>query len=72
MVEAELLIGHLSCQVRELQSLLNYLESRETIQSEDFSYSHRRLRELIGRLKELERFSSQRGEARRLQAEWLN
>lgn len=72
MVEAELLISHLSRQVRELQSLLNYLESRETVQSEDFSYSHRKLRELIGRLKELERFSSQRSAARCLKAEWLN
>ena len=72
MVEAELLIGHLRRHVRSLQSLLNYLESRADVQYEDYSYSHSKLRELISSLKELERFSSQRGAAHSLRAAWLN
>ncbi len=72
MVEAELLIGHLRRQVRNLQSLLNYLESRKTVQDEDYSYSHTKLRELIGGLKNLERFSSERGSVHSLRAVWLN
>jgi hypothetical protein len=72
MVEAELLIGNLRGQVRHMQSLLNYLESRQQVQSEDFSYSAGRLRELIARLKELERFSCRRGDALRMRASWMN
>jgi hypothetical protein len=72
MVEAELLIGHLRRQVRDLQSLLQYLESRDIVQDDDYSYSHTKLRELIRGLRELERFSSQRGEVYRLRAEWVN
>ena len=72
MVEAELLIGPLRSQVRNLQSLLNYLEGRSTVDPEDYSYSHSKLRELITRLQELERFSSQRGTIHRLWAAWLN
>lgn len=72
MVEAELLIGHLRGQVRSLQSLLNYLESRSQMEREDYSYSQAKLRELVTNLKELEHFSSQRGAAHRLRAEWLN
>lgn len=72
MVEAELLIGHLRRQVRNLQSLLNYLESRKIVQDEDYSYSHTKLRELIHGLKGLERFSSERGSAHSLRAAWLN
>ncbi|PIQ84776.1 MAG: hypothetical protein COV75_00615 [Candidatus Omnitrophica bacterium CG11_big_fil_rev_8_21_14_0_20_63_9] len=72
MVEAEVLIGHLRSQVRNLQSLLNYLESRPAIDGDDYAYSRIRLRELVQRLKELERFSAQRGEAYRFRATWLN
>jgi hypothetical protein len=72
MVEAELLIGHLRGQVRNLQSLLNYLESRDRVQEDDYSYSHAKLRELIDNLKELERFSAQRRDIHRLRAEWVN
>ena len=72
MVEAELLIGHLRGQVWNLQALVNYLESRERVEQEDFAYSQERLRQLIGGLKELERFSSQRGAVHRMRAEWLN
>ncbi len=72
MVEAELLIGHLRSQVRNLQALLNYLESRPQVEEEDVSFSHGKLRELIGSLKGLERFTSQRGTTYRLRAEWLN
>ena len=72
MVEADLLIGHLRSQVRNLQSLLQYLDGRESVEHDDYSYSHGKLRELIGSLKELERFTSQRGAVHRLRAEWLN
>ncbi len=72
MVEAELLIGHLRRQVRNLQSLLNYLENRDAVGTEDYSYSHTRLRELIGDLKALERFSLERGTVYNLRAVWMN
>lgn len=72
MVEAELLIGHLRHQVRNLQSLLNYLEGRDTIQGDDYTYSHTRLRELIGGLKALEKFSLERGTIHNLRAVWMN
>jgi hypothetical protein len=72
MVEAELMIGHLRKQVRNLQSLLHYLESRHTVGVEDYTYSHARLRELITSLRDLERFSSQRGTVHSLRAAWLN
>ena len=72
VVEAELLIGHLRRHVRDLQSLLNYLESRDAVRHEDYTYSHAKLRELIGNLKGLERFSEQRGTVYGLRAAWLN
>ena len=72
MVEAELLIGHLRSQVRNLQSLLNYLESRNQVEQEDYACSQTKLQEMIGRLRELEHFSSKRGAVHRLRAAWLN
>jgi hypothetical protein len=72
MVEAELLIAHLRRQVRHLQSLLNYLESCDQVSHDEYSYSHARLRELITGLKELERFSLQRGTIHNMRAAWLN
>ena len=72
MVEAELLIGHLRRHVRDLQSLLNYLEGRDAVRHEDYSYSHAKLRELIGNLKGLERSSEQRGTMHSLRAAGLN
>jgi hypothetical protein len=72
MVEAELLIGHLRRHVRDLQSLLNYLESRDAVRHEDYTYSHSKLRELISRLRGLEKFSEQRGTVHSLRAAWLN
>ena len=72
MVEAELLIGHLRQQVRNLQSLLNYLESRDQVQGEDYTYSHSRIRELIGGLRGLERFSLERGAIHNMRAVWMN
>ncbi len=72
MVEAELLIGHLRRQVRNLQSLLNYLEDRDAVGMEDYAYSHTRLRELIGDLRALERFSLERDTVHNLRAVWMN
>jgi len=72
MMEAEFVMCHLRNQVRDLQSMLNYLESRPVVEHEDYSYVHTRLHEVIGRLKEMERFSSQRGGVQGLRAHWLN
>ncbi len=72
MVEAEFVICHLRSQVRHLQSLLNYLESRDAVGYEDYSYTQTKLREVIGRLREMERFSSHRGASHLLQAQWVN
>ncbi len=72
MVEADLLIGNLRQQVRNLQSLLNYLEGRQAVETDDYSYSHTRLQELIQDLKSLERFSLDRGRIHNLRAVWLN
>ena len=72
MVESELLISHLRGQIRNLQSLLHYLEGREEVRGEDYSYSYAKLRELIDGLKSLERFSLQRGTAHNMRAAWLN
>ena len=72
MVEAELLTGHLRRQVRDLQSLLNYLESRLQIEHNDYSYSQTKLRNLIKGLRELEQFTLQRGAAHIARAAWLN
>ena len=72
MVEAECLIGHLRDQVRGLQALLNYLESRSVVGGDDYAYSRTKLHSLIGQLKALERFSSTHGRVSQLQAVWLN
>ena len=72
MRESEFVICHLRSQVRDLQSLLNYLESREAVGFDEYSFLHTRLREVIGRLKEMQRFSLQRGEQHGLRAQWLN
>ena len=72
MVEAEFLIGQLRAQVRTLQSLLNYLESRPNVEHDDYAHSRIQLQATIQHLRALERFSSQRGAVYRLRAEWLN
>ncbi len=72
MVEAELLIVKLRSQVRELQALLNDLESRDFVAHEEYAYVHTRLNETIDRLKEVDQFSSQRVQIHRLRAQWLN
>ena len=72
MVEAEWFIGHLRSQAWNLQSLLCYLDNRETVEREDDFDSADRLRELIGRLKEIAHVSLQHGEARALRAQRLN
>lgn len=72
MVEAEFLIGHLRDQVRGLQSLLNYLESRSVVGGEDYVYSRTKLHTLIRQLRDLERFASTHGRGAELRAVWLN
>ncbi len=69
MVEEEFVISHLRSQVGNLQSLLNYLESRDAVGEDEYVFLHTKIREVIGRLKDMERWSSRRGG---LRAEWLN
>jgi hypothetical protein len=40
--------------------------------SKDMPFVHARLKEVIKQLNQMKRFSSQRGEAYRLRAQWLN
>ena len=62
MVEAERCIGHLRSHARNLQSLLYYLDNRKAVEREEYSDSADRLREPIGRLKEIAHVSLQHGE----------
>lgn len=72
MEESEFVIANLRHQVRDLQSLLNYLENRERVSVDEYSYVNAKLQEVIRRLREMERFSLQRGEQHGLRAHWLN
>ncbi len=72
MVEAEFVICHLRSQVRNLQSMLNYLESREGVGDEEYAYLQTKLHEVIGRLRDVQRFSGRRSDLQQLQAQWLN
>jgi hypothetical protein len=72
MVEAEYVVCHLRSQARNLQEMLHYLESRETVERGDYEFVHAKLREVIKQLKEMERYSSQRKSMPCLKAVWLN
>ena len=72
MAEAEFVICHLRSQVRNLQSMLNYLESREGVGDEEYAYLQTKLHEVIGRLRDVQRFSGRRSDLQQLQAQWLN
>ncbi len=72
MVEAEIVISHLRGQVRDLEALLNYLESRDVVGREEYGYLNAKLHEVIGRLKEMRRSSSQHGARSVMHAPWLN
>ena len=71
MAEAEFVITGLRTQVRELQSLVNYFESREHITGDDYRFTAQRLQGLVNRLKSLEQYAYQRRDTA-LQAEWRN
>ena len=68
MVEAEFVICSLRGQAHSLQSIVHYLESREKLGHEDYSFLHTKLREVSKQLKEMERYSSQRGHPHGLRA----
>ena len=70
MGSGELFVLNLRYQVRCLQSLINYLESREAVEQQELSYSQARLREVVERLDELSRLLAH--VAKPLRAEWLN
>ncbi len=71
MAEAEFVMTSLQTQMRELQSLVNYFESRESITGEDYRFIAERLQGLVTRLRSLEHYAYQRrGTA--LQAAWRN
>jgi hypothetical protein len=72
IVEDEFVISNLRGQVGNLQSVLSYLESREQVRDEDYSFLHAKLREVIKRLMQMERWSRRRGRQHPLHAEWLN
>ena len=72
MVETELVICHLRTQVRNLQSLLSYLENREMLGEDEFAYLDEKLREVVVRLREMQRVSTPRGPQSLLRASWLN
>jgi len=72
MVECELFLGNLRSQLCDLQSLVNYLENRDGVGYEEYSYSFARLQEVVKRLEELKKLSSRRGDANYLRAQWLN
>ena len=72
MLETELVICHLRDQVRQLHSLVQFLDVRDTVLHEDCAYLQVKLHEVIGRLRAMEKFSSQRGTAHTLRAAWLN
>ncbi len=72
MMEIEQFVVRLRGEVRELQSLLNYLENRELVLRDDYAYVHAKLKDTMQRLGELAQLSSQRGGGLALRAEWLN
>ncbi len=72
MTEAEFVICHLRSQVRDLQSLLSYLESREGIERDDYSFIQTKLHEVIRHLKKTAKLSSERSDASAFRATWLN
>ncbi len=72
MVHDEFFILNLRSHVRNLQALLNYLESCEVVDHDDYAYCREKLREVMKGLRELGDASSQRSAGRTLRAEWLN
>lgn len=74
MVENEFFILHLRSGVHDLQALVNYLENREGVGYEEYSYSQARLQQVVKRLQELEKFYSKRLDPDMLQAQaqWVN
>lgn len=55
MVRDDLLIGSLRIPIRELQELVNYLESRRGLSADDIAYCRHRVTELMRQLKGLQR-----------------
>ena len=72
MVESEVLIAHLRRQVQDLETLVDYLESRQPVTTNTRVYSQAKLHALIIRLHELERFSRERGAAHHTRPAWWN
>ena len=72
MVHDEFFILNLRSQVRNLQALLNYLESCEVVDRDDYAYCREKLREVTKGLRELGDASSQRSVGQTLRAGWLN
>ena len=72
MKETDVVISHLRSQSRTIEELLHYLESRPGMTQDDYTYLHSQLQTVIGRLKEMERFSSERGAVHARHAHWFN
>ncbi len=72
MIEAKFVLCHLRSQARDLQSMLNYLESREQLGHEEYAYLREQLGEAAKRFKEMQRFATKHGAQYLLRAQWLN
>jgi hypothetical protein len=73
MTNTEFVISHLRSQVRDLQSLLNYLESLEAVEHDDCRFIKTKLQDVIRHLKKTSQLSFGRNEATRgFTAHWLN
>jgi hypothetical protein len=71
MEPEDLLIGRLQNYIRELQRLLDYLESREKLKDEDYSFSRVTLKNLMRNMKDSEGLSRNSGSGF-LMGNWLN
>ena len=70
MMEAEQLIIGLRGQVRTLQSMLNYLESRDALERDDYAFCETKLKDIVRSLQGLQEFAAK--ERGGLRAVWLN
>ena len=55
MVRDDLLIGSLRIPIRELQELVNYLESRRGLGGDDITYCQIKVKDLVKQLKAFQR-----------------
>ena len=71
MGEEDFVMSQLRGQVQRFNSVMTYLESRPAVGAEEYAYMRTTLHDMIGRLKELERFASERGQAHQTRTQWV-